>query len=391
MRLAFIAHDKAVEDAKEARKAEATAKLEAHSLQRRLDRSHEAELRLVVLKDRLADAEKLKTRDEMSITYPANVLEMLATEKDGPSTSAPGAIELIPTSGPPDRTLEALDIQPSLRVSTGEGSGTVIVSSDESDPATPPSTRAGPSAGIGRAPVDGEFDPCVWLDFSNTKWDRARNQLQGLVDHCLDPSLQRRRPGLGSYWEQIRHYHSDVSLRVCSRPIPTLLSFSSSCSLKCSLGDPLASFWVAHPFSLRTFSRVIGKCFIARFESQSTIVFELFPLRTFSRVVDERRDFHSTSIFEVYWQVFIGQLFPLSMFSRVVDERHDSHSTSVFELFPLRTFSRVVDERSDSHSTSVFEVCCIFSLRKENVGSAAMGRPSSVAAWYLLPSQLEHQ
>ncbi|PON79069.1 hypothetical protein PanWU01x14_015700, partial [Parasponia andersonii] len=41
MELAFIARDQVVEDAKEARKAEAAAKLEAHALQRRLDRSHE--------------------------------------------------------------------------------------------------------------------------------------------------------------------------------------------------------------------------------------------------------------------------------------------------------------------------------------------------------------
>ncbi|PON56437.1 hypothetical protein PanWU01x14_181300, partial [Parasponia andersonii] len=64
------------------------------------------------------------------------------------------------------------------------------------------------------------FDPHVWLDFSDSKWDRAWSQLQGLVDHCLDPSLQRRRPGLGSYWEQTWHYHSDVSLRVRSKPAP---------------------------------------------------------------------------------------------------------------------------------------------------------------------------
>ncbi|PON77321.1 hypothetical protein PanWU01x14_029400 [Parasponia andersonii] len=180
MRLAFIAHDQAVEDAKEARKTEAAAKLEAHALQRRLDQSHEvnrylfldyknlmgaqvemsrkhcedlaginsllvdlsqrqAELRLAALKDRLVDAEKLKTRyqrqvdvlsaesyrsgwenrefenhaevvtlnqfddqksierdhysvkhymqqlgDEIRITYLANVLEMLAAKKMGP-------------------------------------------------------------------------------------------------------------------------------------------------------------------------------------------------------------------------------------------------------------------------------------------------------------------
>ncbi|PON48378.1 hypothetical protein PanWU01x14_237730, partial [Parasponia andersonii] len=41
MGLALIARDQAVEDAKEVRKAEAVAKLEAHALQRKLDRSHE--------------------------------------------------------------------------------------------------------------------------------------------------------------------------------------------------------------------------------------------------------------------------------------------------------------------------------------------------------------
>ncbi|PON49991.1 hypothetical protein PanWU01x14_226280, partial [Parasponia andersonii] len=92
--------------------------------------------------------------NEISITYPADVLKMLAAEKDRPSASASGATELIPASSPPDRTSEAPDIQPSLGVSIGEGSGAVIVSSDESDPATPPSTGAGPSNGIGRAPLD---------------------------------------------------------------------------------------------------------------------------------------------------------------------------------------------------------------------------------------------
>ncbi|PON40415.1 hypothetical protein PanWU01x14_297350, partial [Parasponia andersonii] len=251
MELAFIARDRAVEDAKEVRKAEAIAKLEAHSLRRRLywsnevnrylfldhknqmgahvemSRTHgedlagintflvdlsqrQVELRLAVLKDRLADAEKLKTRyqrqvdilsaesyrsgwenrefeshaevvtpdqyddqkgverdhysikhymqqlgDEISITYPADVLKMLAAEKDRPSTSASGAIELISASGPPDRTSEAPDIQLSLGVSIVKGSGTVIISSDESDPATPPSTGAGSSAEVGHAPMDG--------------------------------------------------------------------------------------------------------------------------------------------------------------------------------------------------------------------------------------------
>ncbi|PON71092.1 hypothetical protein PanWU01x14_075310 [Parasponia andersonii] len=103
MGLVFITRDRAIDDAQEARKAEAKAKLKAHSLQRRLDRSNEvnrhfcldhkklmrahAELsrkhskdltdinthlvdlsqqkvdpRLAALRDRLADTEKLKTR-----------------------------------------------------------------------------------------------------------------------------------------------------------------------------------------------------------------------------------------------------------------------------------------------------------------------------------------
>ncbi|PON52636.1 hypothetical protein PanWU01x14_207460 [Parasponia andersonii] len=93
--------------------------------------------------------------DEIRIIYPFDVLEMLAAEKDGPSTSASGAAELIPASGPPDRTLEAPVIQPSLGVSIGEGSSAVVVSSDESDPASPPFSEAGPSAGVGRASSDG--------------------------------------------------------------------------------------------------------------------------------------------------------------------------------------------------------------------------------------------
>ncbi|PON36085.1 hypothetical protein PanWU01x14_331150 [Parasponia andersonii] len=170
----------------------------------------QAELRLAAQKDRLADEEKLKARyqkqvdvlsaesyrsgwenrefenhdevvtpdqfddqkgverdhysikhymqqlgDEIRIIYPADVLEMLAAKKDGPSTSAPGAAELIPASGLPDQTPEALDIQPSLGVSIGEGSGVVVVSSDESDPAMPPFSEAGPSTGVGRASSDG--------------------------------------------------------------------------------------------------------------------------------------------------------------------------------------------------------------------------------------------
>ncbi|PON34771.1 hypothetical protein PanWU01x14_341610 [Parasponia andersonii] len=154
-----------------ARKAEARAKVEAHSLHGRLDQSNKAELRLTVLRDRLADVEKLKMKyqrsgwenrefeghtevvtldqfdeqkgierdhysikyyiqqlgDETNIVYPADVLKMLAVEKDRPSTSASVAKELIPISGPLD---------------------------DDSDPGLPSSTGAGPSAETGCAPLD---------------------------------------------------------------------------------------------------------------------------------------------------------------------------------------------------------------------------------------------
>ncbi|PON51086.1 hypothetical protein PanWU01x14_219440 [Parasponia andersonii] len=93
--------------------------------------------------------------DGISITYPADVLKILAVVKDGPSTSTSIAKELIPISSLPDRTSEAPGGQPGLRVSTGERSGTVIVSSDESDPSTPPSTGVGPSTGTGCAPLAG--------------------------------------------------------------------------------------------------------------------------------------------------------------------------------------------------------------------------------------------
>ncbi|PON46335.1 hypothetical protein PanWU01x14_252220 [Parasponia andersonii] len=221
MGLAFIARDNAIEDAKEARKAEAVAKLEAHALQRRLERSHEinrhlftdhkslmvarveasrkhcadldginsllldlsqrqAELRVAALKDRLRsgwenrefenhaevvtpdqfDDQKGVERDnysirhymqqlenEITIIYPADVLEMLAAEKDGPSTSAPDATVITPAAHPPGQTSEPQVVRPDPEASLGEGLGAVVVSSDESNPATPLSPAAGPSAG----------------------------------------------------------------------------------------------------------------------------------------------------------------------------------------------------------------------------------------------------
>ncbi|PON47432.1 WAT1-related protein [Parasponia andersonii] len=178
-----VAHTLSVEKTRHeemaVRLAEAEADKLAHSEAARLAQNklkRQAELRLAALKDRLADVEKLKTRhqrqksverdhysikhymqqlrDEISITYPADMLKKLAAEKEEPSTSASGAKELIPISGLPDRTSEAPGAQPTLGVSTGEGSSAVIVSIDKSDPGTPPPTGVGPSAGNGHAPMD---------------------------------------------------------------------------------------------------------------------------------------------------------------------------------------------------------------------------------------------
>ncbi|PON64958.1 hypothetical protein PanWU01x14_121350, partial [Parasponia andersonii] len=339
------------------------------------------------------------------------------------------------------------------------------------------------------------FNPRVWLDFSDPKWDRARNQLQGLVNHCLDPSLQRRRSGLSSYREQIGHYHSDVSLRVRTRPASRKLQIRSHPDhakidhplarvcfpltlrvVKTFLRDgllPIGGFrpclplalrvaksvpsgvrWLA--FGLRTpfsFVRLLGSSksvllhdSIHRVRSFSSLLFarflgssasdvspivrafsrsagkflfaQQFTLRTFSRVidgrresqsasffevVDERRESQSASFFEVCWQIFVctavysshifsgrgqvtslffarflgsstsdvsprvrafsrsagkflfAQQFILRTFSRVIDERCESQSASFFE-FTLRTFSRVVDGRRESQSASFFEV-----------------------------------
>ncbi|PON80111.1 hypothetical protein PanWU01x14_005610, partial [Parasponia andersonii] len=45
---------------------------------------------------------------------------------------------------------------------------------------------------------------------------------------------------------------------------------------------------------VRAFLRSAGKFLVA----------QLFPLRTFSRVINERCDSYSTSVFEACWQVF---------------------------------------------------------------------------------------
>ncbi|PON63012.1 hypothetical protein PanWU01x14_134590, partial [Parasponia andersonii] len=170
----------------------------------------QVELRVAALKDRLADAEKLKIRyqkqvdifsaegyrsswenrefenhakvvtpdqfddqkgverdnysirhymqqleNEIKIIYPADVLEMLAAEKERPSTSAPGATAITPAANPPGQTSEPQVIRPSPGASLGEGLGAVVVSSDESNPAMPLFSEAGPSTADVRPSLDG--------------------------------------------------------------------------------------------------------------------------------------------------------------------------------------------------------------------------------------------
>ncbi|PON78149.1 hypothetical protein PanWU01x14_021310 [Parasponia andersonii] len=177
------------------------------------------------------------------------------------------------------------------------------------------------------------------LDFSDPKWDRARNQLQGLVEHCLDPLLQRRRPGLGSYREQTGHYHSDVFLRVRSKLAPR--HRLPLAHLECGhFRDMLASFDFAQLLIPRTFSRQLtlhtfSRVIDGRRESQSASTFEQLTLRTFSRVVDGRRESQSASTFEVYWQVLA------------------LHSSSLFARF-LRSLTGDVSPRLRALSSSLF-------------------------------------
>ncbi|PON38889.1 hypothetical protein PanWU01x14_309150, partial [Parasponia andersonii] len=75
--------------------------------------------------------------DEINIVYPTDVLKMLNEEKDGPSTSAAVAKEIVLTSGPLEQAPEVPCSQPDLGASTGDGTSAVVLSSDDSDPGTP--------------------------------------------------------------------------------------------------------------------------------------------------------------------------------------------------------------------------------------------------------------
>ncbi|PON45876.1 hypothetical protein PanWU01x14_255480 [Parasponia andersonii] len=148
-----------------------------------------------------------------------------------------------------------------------------------------------------------QFDPRVWLDFSDPKWDRARSQLQGLVDHCLDPSLQRKRPELGSYRERTGHYHSDISLR--------------------------------------------PKIFLRGFDTHSLVVCPQLIVRTFARVVDGRRESQSASNFEVCWQV-LG-LRSSSLFARFLGSSTGDVSPRVRAISRSRPFKTETRRQVRSH------------------------------------------
>ncbi|PON49695.1 hypothetical protein PanWU01x14_228590 [Parasponia andersonii] len=166
----------------------------------------QTELRLATLRDRLADVEKLKTRyqrqvdvlstescrsgwknrefkghaemvtldqfdeqkgvekdhysvryymqqlgDEINIVYPADVLKMLDEEKDGPSTSASVAKEIVLAPAPPEQATEVFGDQPGEGALTGGGSSAIILYSDDFDPGMPSSAAASPSVEAGVA------------------------------------------------------------------------------------------------------------------------------------------------------------------------------------------------------------------------------------------------
>ncbi|PON36344.1 hypothetical protein PanWU01x14_329040, partial [Parasponia andersonii] len=173
----------------------------------------QVELRLAALRDRLADTEKLKIRyqrqvdllfvesyrsgwenrefeghtevmtldqfdeqksierdhyyvryymqqlgDEINIAYPVDVLKMLDEEKDGPVTSASFVKEIVPAFGLPEQSAEVPGGQLGPNASTGGGSSTVVLSSNDSKPDVSFSTEAGLSIEAGVPPPVGGSD-----------------------------------------------------------------------------------------------------------------------------------------------------------------------------------------------------------------------------------------
>ncbi|PON77199.1 hypothetical protein PanWU01x14_028180, partial [Parasponia andersonii] len=124
----------------------------------------------------------------------------------------------------------------------------------------------------------------------------------------------------------------------------------------------LASFGFAQRFIFRTFSRVVDE----RRESQSASTFE---------VVDERRESLSPSTFEVCWQVLA--LHSSSLFTRFL-------GSSTSDVSPrVRALSRSAGKFwlcTAAHSSHIFSsrrraTLTTFSAATQNVGSAFADRP----------------
>ncbi|PON85740.1 hypothetical protein TorRG33x02_184700, partial [Trema orientale] len=82
--------------------------------------------------------------DAINIEYPADVLKMLDIERDGPSTSAATGTELVPIISPSEPTEDLSEV-----------AAAVDVSSDDSELVAPPRAADGSSAETGIPPFGG--------------------------------------------------------------------------------------------------------------------------------------------------------------------------------------------------------------------------------------------
>ncbi|PON37194.1 hypothetical protein PanWU01x14_322470 [Parasponia andersonii] len=373
----------------------------------------QVELRLAVLRDRLANAEKLKIRelqvwlgeqgirgprgggnarpsgDEINILYSADVLKMLDEEKDGPSISASIASEIVATFGLPELAAEVHGGQPGLGALTGRGSGTVVLSSEDSDPDTPPSTEAGPSAEAGSAPLVGGSD--IIYDAIPLSAVRLTSG-SGSIVHDLEFLVNSPRVMIDKISSGDRDVSSDSSgFEDRKRP---LLGANKALPLRCvplrcSPGGVLSpnSFpvlevflkgwqvFVMRPLALHTSSRVVGERRdpVVRFlirpadkfwlrnsflfvhflgPSTSILLHDVIPIvRLFSRAAAKFL-LHSSFLFI--------HLLGSSASDVILAVRFLMRSTSkhfIAQLIPLGTFPRVVDERCDLHSSIFDEIC----------------------------------
>ena len=82
--------------------------------------------------------------DAINIEYPADVLKMLDEERCGPSTSAVASTELVPVMSPAEPTKDPSEV-----------AAAVDLSSDDSEPEAPPCAADGSSAETGIPPFGG--------------------------------------------------------------------------------------------------------------------------------------------------------------------------------------------------------------------------------------------